>query len=191
MTIPSVASCCRGLIVAALVAGGCCSPSQAPPSPTTPPTPAAYAANVPGIVNFGYVTPTLWRGAKPDRNGMASLAAMHVGTIIDLQEDDESADVPIGVKYVHLPVSGWHADQVDVPAVLAAIKAGPAPVFVHCREGRDRTGLAIAAYRLSTGWTAEAACAELPQFHINFWWEGPVESRVRRLAVDRAALKSG
>ena len=105
-------------------------PPSVAPGPQRP-----VAGGLPGVDNFGVVTPSVWRGAKPTREGMASLAALDVGTIVDLQEADESMDVPPGVRYVRLPVPAWEADRVDTAAVLAAVRVGPGPVFIHCREG--------------------------------------------------------
>src|SRR5881275_2370452 len=48
--------------------------------------------DAPGIANFGQVTPQVWRGSKPDRQGMQWLAERGVKTIIDLQMEDESAN---------------------------------------------------------------------------------------------------
>src|SRR5882672_9388779 len=76
--------------------------------------------DAPGIANFGQVTPQVWRGSKPDREGMEWLAERGVKTIIDLQMEDESADVPAGVRYVPIRTSLWHCDQVDVAAVNRA-----------------------------------------------------------------------
>ena len=155
-----------------------------PPLLPTPAPQRPLAGGPAGVDNFGFVTPGIWRGAAPTAEGWASLARLGVRTVINLRESDELADVPPGVAYVHLPTSAWRADQVDVPAVCRAIAAAAKPVFVHCREGRDRTGLAVAAYRVGTGTAADAACAELRNFHVNPWWDGPIEARVRRLAAD-------
>jgi tyrosine-protein phosphatase SIW14 len=146
--------------------------------PATPQEPI----DLPGLPNFGFISPDVWRGGEPTRDGLKTLAAMGVKTVIDLRESDESANVPLGVYYVRLPISAWHADSVDVPEVLRTIAASPKPVFIHCREGRDRTGLAIAAFRLSQGMNADDACRELHNFHVNLWWSGPIENRVRALA---------
>ncbi|MDB5302178.1 MAG: protein tyrosine/serine phosphatase [Phycisphaerales bacterium] len=146
--------------------------------PVTPQQPT----DLPGLPNFGFISPDLWRGAEPTPDGLKTLAAMGVKTVIDLRESDESADVPQGIYYVRLPVSAWHADRVDVAEVLRTISASPKPVFIHCREGRDRTGLAIAAFRLSQGMKADDACKELRNFHVNWWWSNPIENRIRTLA---------
>ena len=172
------------ILFCCLLAGACSAPAvpRATVSRGKPIVDALGRPVVPGVDNFGEVTPLVWRGGKPTQLGMLSLRQRGVKTIIDLQEIDESAEVPPGVQYIHLPVSQWHADQVDVTQVLAAIRKNRGPVFIHCLQGRDRTGLAVAAYRLSSGWTPKAACDELEKYNINFWWRGPIVYRIQQLA---------
>jgi protein tyrosine phosphatase (PTP) superfamily phosphohydrolase (DUF442 family) len=143
---------------------------------------------IPGVENFGMVSKDVWRGGKPSAEGLHTLAALGVKTVIDLREADESADIPHGVRYVRLPVSAWQADQVDVEQVLKMIAASPKPVFIHCHQGRDRTGLAIAAYRLSLGMSAADACRELRNFQVNPWWDAPIERRIYSLEQQRILL---
>src|SRR5215211_4700459 len=99
-------------------------PPPPPPAVRTPPPlepQRPLDGYVPGVANFGFVTGDVWRGAEPSSEGFRTLAAMGVRTVIDLQEVDQSAKVPPGVRYVPLRVSGWHADEVDTDAVLRAI----------------------------------------------------------------------
>ena len=145
--------------------------------------------DVPGIKNFGKVSSDVWRGGKPDRQGMQTLAQMGVKTIIDLQMDDESADVPPGVHYVPMRVSLWQCDKVDCEAVVKAIADSPKPVFVHCLLGRDRTGLAIAAWRLTQGVMLEDVMAELDSFGVNGIWSGAIKERIRRLYKEKILSK--
>ena len=137
--------------------------------------------DAPGITNFGRVTPQVWRGSKPDRAGMQWLAQQGVGTIIDLQMDDESANVPAGVKYVPIRASLWSCDQVDVDAVVKAIDQSPKPVYIHCLVGRDRTGLAVAAWQMSHGMSADEAIADMERFGSNPWWDRAIKRRIRQL----------
>src|SRR5258706_15120063 len=65
---------------------------------------------VAGVSNFGQVTPEIWRGGKPTREGMRWLADRGVKTIIDLQMEDESADVPAGVRDGAIRVALWGWD---------------------------------------------------------------------------------
>jgi hypothetical protein len=191
----------RALPLAALstaILCGCVSPSSTPTSlppalallPTTQPAASQYPLDsyVPGLVNFGFVNADLWRGALPSPDGFKTLAVMGVRTVIDLQERDQSANIPPGVRYVPLRISEWRADHVDTAAVLRAIAECPKPIFIHCHRGRDRTGLAVAAYRLAHGATADQAIEEARRFRINFWWRGPIEARIRQLAREGVAM---
>lgn len=175
--------------------GGCCSSAptssshtQIVPGVVIPATlsPQAPCDDLKGVENFGVISADVWRGAKPTADGLKTLAAMGVRTVIDLRQDNEQADIPPGVTYVRLPVSAWHSDQVDTTAVLKAIDSSPKPVFIHCTQGRDRTGLAIAAYRLSQGMSADDAITELSNFRANFWWSKAIKCRVRQLASAKA-----
>jgi protein tyrosine phosphatase (PTP) superfamily phosphohydrolase (DUF442 family) len=155
-------------------------PNPVPPGPQKP-----MEVGPLGVANFGVISFELWRGAEPTTDGLKVLAYLGVKTIIDLREADESTEIPPGVRYVRLPVSAWRADQVDVHAVLREIARSPKPVFIHCHEGRDRTGLAVAAYRLAHGMSVEDACLELRNFGVNPWWVGPIERRIRELTDAR------
>jgi tyrosine-protein phosphatase SIW14 len=56
---------------------------------------------------------------------------------------------------------------------VVALMADPAnrPLFVHCRQGHDRTGIIVAAYRMKEeGWHLAAAEAEMEAFGFNKVW---------------------
>jgi tyrosine-protein phosphatase SIW14 len=142
---------------------------------------------VPGVGNFGFISADVWRGARPTPLGFQVLKGMGVRTILDLQESDLSSIIPAGVNYVPLRTSQWHANDVDVAAVLKVIQDSPKPVYIHCLEGRDRTGLAVGAYRLSRGMKMQDVIAELKSFGVHFWWRGPIERRLRQLAAGPVA----
>jgi protein tyrosine/serine phosphatase len=58
---------------------------------------------------------------------------------------------------------------------VVALMADPAnqPVFVHCRQGRDRTGIVVAAYRMKEQrWPLAHAEAEMQDFGFNDVWVG-------------------
>jgi protein tyrosine phosphatase (PTP) superfamily phosphohydrolase (DUF442 family) len=137
---------------------------------------------VPGVGNFGFISGEVWRGAQPTADGFRTLYAMGCKTVIDLQERDESGAIPAGMKYVRLPTSNWQASRVDVAAVLKAIEQSPKPVFIHCHVGRDRTGLAVGAYRLMHGMKLGDVIAELRNFHVNPWFRSNIERRLSAFA---------
>ena len=57
------------------------------------------------------------------------------------------------------------------------------PVFVHCAEGRDRTGYFVAAYRMVVeNWSVDDALHEMLDFRFNaIWFRNP--AFLRRLNV--------
>jgi protein tyrosine/serine phosphatase len=158
------------LVLLSVVAFGCAS---RPPTSSQP---------VAGIDNFGIVSPDLWRGARPNIVGMQTLKQMGVKTIIDLEDRDASAEIPPGVNYVRLPVSPFRCDRVDGRALLNAIATSSRPIFIHCRQGRDRTGLAVAIYRCKVeGMSSADAIRELHAYNVHPWWVWSMESKIRAL----------
>jgi tyrosine-protein phosphatase SIW14 len=154
----------------------------ASPGCSSPPRQSEMA----GVENFSLVSPDVWRGAEPTAAGWAALQAKGMKTALSLRESDDSTDVPAGVKVIRVPTSALRADRVNTEAVLSAIAASPKPIFIHCHQGRDRTGLAVAAYQLSQGIAPEVVMAELYAHGVNWWWRGPIERRIGELAMDAA-----
>jgi tyrosine-protein phosphatase SIW14 len=123
---------------------------------------------VDGVANFHEVDPNVYRGAQPSLEGFRSLAALGVKTIVDLRGDDrlpeEQKEVEdLGLRYISVPMSGLTAPTDEQIANILAVfdAADTAPVFVHCREGKDRTGTVVACYRISHDhWANDKALAE-------------------------------
>jgi hypothetical protein len=68
------------------------------------------------------------------------------------------------LNYLPLPTNPFRLDASNFIAFLKALDDAPrdGPVYVHCKDGMDRTGVAVAAYRiLDCGWAADRALAEL------------------------------
>ena len=139
--------------------------SSAPPEHST-----AKKLTIAGVKNFAEVTPTLYRGGQPNSEGYAALAKMGVNIVVDARlsgKDNERKEVEkAGMQYVSSP---WHClfprDEA-MARFLAVLQTNPGKkVFVHCRYGDDRTGMMIAAYRMSVeGWTADEALKEMDEF---------------------------
>ena len=64
------------------------------------------------------------------------------------------------------------------------------PVLVHCAEGKDRTGYAIATYRIvEEQWDADSAIEEMFDFRYNrIFFENP--SFLRRMAERRDEIRA-
>ena len=71
------------------------------------------------------------------------------------------------MTYVPLPSNAWRPERDKVLAFLRAVEEakGRGAVYVHCQHGMDRTGLAVAAYRITAqGWDCERALEELRDY---------------------------
>ena len=52
--------------------------------------------------------------------------------------------------------------------LLALIASSPAPVFVHCKHGADRTGVIVACYRMrQDGWSTARAMDEAKLYGLS------------------------
>ena len=127
--------------------------------------PAVSGHEVPGVHNFHEVNEHVYRGAQPNKQGFAALAKLGVKTVIDLrgERSERSVVEGAGMRYVRLAWNGHRAPGDDqVSTVLSLMNDNSAwPVFVHCRRGADRTGTAIACYRISHDhWTNQQALEE-------------------------------
>jgi len=123
-----------------------------------------------GLPNFGEVTPNLYRGGQPGADGLKALQTMGVSIVVDMRgsqsKHEQAAVETLGMEYVSIP---WHCPlPSDEPFVkfLKLIEKNPdKKIFVHCRLGDDRTGMAIASYRMAEeGWSAKEAMREMELF---------------------------
>jgi tyrosine-protein phosphatase SIW14 len=127
-----------------------------------------------GVPSFGEVTPTLYRGAQPTKEGFRNLAKMGVNIVVDLRgsrESERKLVTDLGMQYVPLPWRCYHPQDENFAQFLTLIRENPGKkVFVHCRVGDDRTGMEIAAYRMAQqGWTAKEARAEMEAYGVNWF----------------------
>ena len=142
-----------------------------PLSRASPPEHApATRSPVLGVSNFAKVTPFLYRGGQPHGTGYLELKKMGVDIVVDLRlsgTDTEKAQVnKLGMSYISIP---WHClfptDQTFARFLRVLRDHPKKKIFVHCRYGDDRTGMAIAAYRMAVeGWSATEARKEMNKF---------------------------
>lgn len=123
---------------------------------------------VPGLRDFGQVTPTLYRGGQPSAEGFRTLARMGIEIIVDTgrSKRDEALVKKLGMTYVSLPWYCPFPKDTVFDRFVELIRENPGKkTFVHCRLGDDRTGMMIAAYRMAEdGWTAKQAMEEMHKF---------------------------
>jgi protein tyrosine/serine phosphatase len=88
----------------------------------------------------------------------------------------------LGMRFVHIPVSGWSPPTDEqVAQFLSLFRSEPLQkIFVHCRFGDDRTGVFVATYRMALEkWTPDQALNEMYFFHFNGFWHPAMKSFIR------------
>ena len=146
-------------------------------------------ASVHGVIsNFRKINDRLYAGARPGEKGVEELARMGIKAILNLEsgvfdrqpkevEQERRLAEKHGIRFYAIPMHPLSAPRrEDVDKALRLI-ADPQnqPVFVHCHEGKDRTGVVIAAYRVRVdGWSRERAYEEMKKYGFHralFWWK--------------------
>jgi protein tyrosine phosphatase (PTP) superfamily phosphohydrolase (DUF442 family) len=142
------------------------------PQANTPPTQRSMGSrkNYTGLPNFGEVTPNLFRGGQPGADGLKALKKMGVSIIVDMRgghsEHEQRAVEELGMEYISIPFHCPFPSDKPFIRFLTIMEQNPnKKVFVHCRLGNDRTGMAIASYRIAEeGWSADEALKEMELF---------------------------
>lgn len=149
------------------------------------------------IPNFRWINERLCAGAWPGEEGVQWLARAGVKAVVNLESEtvgEERREAArekewaggYGVKFFRIPMHALFAPKKrEVEKALSLITdPDNQPVFVHCHEGRDRTGVVIAAYRITVdGWSRKRAYEEMKKygFHrVLFWWKGSIPETPRR-----------
>lgn len=122
----------------------------------------------PGLPNFGEVTPNLFRGAQPERDGYRTLQSMGVNIVVDMRgnRSEQSAVETLGMQYVPITWNARSPSDETIARFLSVLEENPdKKIFVHCHAGVDRTGMAIASYRMAReGWSPDEAMKEMQLF---------------------------
>lgn len=160
--------------------------------PVAPTTTRALAnpQTIPGVANFAKVSDVLYRGAQPTKEGLAELKRRGIKTVVSLRTFHSDGDnlKGTGLQYVRIPCQAWNPNDEDIARFLKVVR-DPAnqPVFVHCQHGADRTGCAVAVYRvLEQGWDIDSAGGELKNFGFHPIWK---EIREYLQHFDAAAIR--
>ena len=156
-------------------------------------SPASTVQSVANIVRFAQVDARLFRGGQPELADFAQLRDMGIDTVVSFRvDDDERATVEaLGMKFVHLPVSmkpfgvGGPVSRATIDAFFKVVDdPASGEVFVHCRHGKDRTGLFVSLYRVTRqGWDVDDAYREARDIGMS-WWHFPAKGTIEKLAND-------
>ncbi len=140
----------------------------------------------------------IYRG--PRLRDLNELKSLGIRTILNLENNpeaiswEEAAAKKLGIEIIKMPMS-----EITRPSPVALRKAvkiledsGLQPVYVHCRRGRDRTGLVVASYKiLHDGWTVDRAYHEAIDNGHSSWFYNLIlrwEKSLRELAAQRPGV---
>jgi protein tyrosine phosphatase (PTP) superfamily phosphohydrolase (DUF442 family) len=140
-------------------------------------SPSQEAPTKIAIANFDCVSESIWRGAAPSDRALHQLAHSGVRTIIDLRMSksncrrEAQTAQQLGLNYIHLPMGFKSPTYVDVTQFLKIVSdPGNLPVFIHCHQGADRTGVLVGIYRvLVENWSYENTYNEMRSHHFKPW----------------------
>ena len=137
---------------------------------------------------------TLYRGGQPSDEGLRTLAKKGIRTIINLRIEDFNKEVieaynGSDIRTIHLPFSPYDPqDRIFIEFLKIMGNKASTPAFIHCFHGADRTGTAVAIYRIiMQNWDKEKAIAEMKLKGLH-WWHKNLIRYIKDLDVE--AIKS-
>jgi protein tyrosine phosphatase (PTP) superfamily phosphohydrolase (DUF442 family) len=146
-----------------------------------------------GLPKFEQVNDKLFRGGQPRPGALLRLRELGIDTIVNLRgaSDRTRAEAAearaLGLNYVNVALPNWGRPQDErVQRILMIINAPQnGRVFVHCKDGVDRTGTIVALHRITReGWNTGDALAEAEargMRRIQIWMRDYAEDYAHRV----------
>ena len=121
--------------------------------------------------NFHKVNENLYRSGQPDEDEFFSLYTFNgIRSVLNLRENNSDKDEidavnkrwKNAVALYEIPLDTGEISEADLYKILTVTRDAPKPLLIHCWHGSDRTGCAVAAYRIVfENWSVEDAISEL------------------------------
>jgi len=140
---------------------------------------------------FSNVSDQIYRGGEPSEDDLRLLSDVYgIKTIVSLDGNIGGAIAPsvqnLGMEHIVIPIGGRaSAPLIDyLKGNIASILSSKQPVYVHCRHGSDRTGMAVALHRMQNeGWDANSALAEAKKFNFGAKLDVDTENLYREAVI--------
>lgn len=120
---------------------------------------------------FSQVSPGIFRGGQPTPEELRLLAEVHgVKRVVSL-DGPIGAEISaichqLGIDHLIIPIGGPETKEfADFLQENLSEVFEEQPLYIHCRHGKDRTGMAVGMYRIQEeGWDPKEALAEALSF---------------------------
>lgn len=137
---------------------------------------------VEAAITVHQVAPGVYRGLAPKTDAdYQRLKQLGIKTVLNLRKRDRGAIASerqrlaaLGIATQHVPMRYFPGRDGSVERAMRVMH-DPAlrPLYVHCKHGRDRTGLIVGLFRVqSQGWSRSRAYHEMTRYGFNTWLVG-------------------
>lgn len=113
----------------------------------------------------------LYRGSWPEGKHLEAVQKAGIRTSINLcaERQQDAAIAALGVVPYNISITDNTAPaQDDLNHLIFALTHYQPPFFIHCEQGRGRTGCMVAAYRvLVNGWSPVDALLEAKRYGLS------------------------
>ena len=121
--------------------------------------------------NFYQVSKDIYRSGQPDEDEFESLYTFDgIRSVLNLRKkiSDKGEIEAVNRKWKNaynlyeVPLETGNISEQDLYKILEVLRDAPKPLLIHCWQGSNRTGCAVAAYRIVfENWSVEDAVEEL------------------------------
>lgn len=131
---------------------------------------AEAKSEVEDLPNMFKMNDYVYRGGRPTLAGMKQLKKMGVTTILNIENDegaivnDKKLAAAVGLRWITVPFATFKKpSDAKVDYVLKLLQdRSLGPIYLHCKHGRDRTGMIMGLYRVEVdGWHPKTAYKEM------------------------------
>lgn len=142
-------------------------------------------------INFHEVAPGIYRSGLLSERAPQLLKELGIKTVVNFDDHrkrarkEEERLSELGIQAVSLPWSGWDYPEDETLAEVMTLMESPEhkPILVHCKHGQERTGVAIACWRIAhDGWSADQAYQEMKSYGFRPFQYGHLKRYVYEFA---------
>ena len=151
------------------------------------------------VLHFDEVEPGIYRSGLISEEAAPFLKTLGIKTVVNFDDDakrakkEEESLKLFGIHTAPLPWCGWIKPPPNrIEKTLALLEDQELrPILIHCKHGQERTGVAIACWRIShDGWPADRAYQEMKAYGFRAFWYGHLKKYVYHFAKTHGDQKA-